>query len=150
MYLKDDNFKEINNTFTTSDDVAPLFKPPKCADSLWSYIKESLMTASSKNPCMVHIQEKAFSSNKTLISIVESSKDDGTKIQITSVTQMLYSANLNICKLHRVFDAPFFKLEYTNSFLSFLSHTNSPSSSRIWINRQKKSSKNNHVSINFS
>ena len=85
--------------------------------------KNPPMTAISKNPCIVFkqkssygIQAKVFYFIKPLIFILESSKDDETKTQITSVIQMLCSTNLDIIRLRRVFAAQFFKPDY-KSFL---------------------------------
>ena len=54
-------------------------------------------------------QAKVFSSIKPLISILESSKDDETNTQITSVIQMICSTNLDISGLRKDFAVPFFQ-----------------------------------------
>ena len=40
IHLKDDILKEINDKFTSSEDVATLFTSPKFPDSRWISIKE--------------------------------------------------------------------------------------------------------------
>ena len=74
--------------------------------------KNPLMTAMSKNTCMVFKQKSL--SIKLLISILESSKDDQTNTPFTSVIQMLCSTHLDISRLRRVFVTPFFKPEKKN------------------------------------
>ena len=71
-HSKDDILKEINDEFTPSDDVAPIFMPPKFPDNLCSFIKESL-NDSYKQKSLYGIQAKVISSIKPLISILESS-----------------------------------------------------------------------------
>ena len=76
-----------------SDEVAAFFMPSKFPDSLWSSIKESSNDC-YKQKYLYDIQAKVFSSIKPLFSNLESSKDNETKTQITSVIQMLCSTNL--------------------------------------------------------
>ena len=80
----DDILKEINEKFSSSEDAAPLFMPPKFPDSLWSSIKESTRDF-YKQRSLYGIHAKVFSSIKPFISILKSYKDDETKTQITSV-----------------------------------------------------------------
>ena len=76
--MKYDILKDINDKYTPADDVASLLTSPKFPDSLWSSIKES-SNDWYKQKSLYGIQAQVFSSIKTLISILESSKDDENK-----------------------------------------------------------------------
>ena len=93
--MKDDIHKDINDKFTPSDDMAPHSYAPMFSDSPWSSIKESFNDCYIQNSSMV-FKPKSFIPSKPLIYILESSKDDKTKTQITSVIQMLCSTNPDI------------------------------------------------------
>ena len=79
IYLKDDILNEMNDKFTPSDDEASLFMALKFPDST---IKESINDC-YKQKSLYGIQTKVFSSIKPLISILEFSKYDWTKTEIT-------------------------------------------------------------------
>ena len=70
-----------------------------------------------KQKSLYGVQAKVFPSIKPSICILESSKDDETNTQITSVIQMHCITNLDISRLLRVFAPPFFKPKYKKSFL---------------------------------
>ena len=81
IHLKDDILKEINDTFFFFWWCGPpSFMPPKFSDSIWSVLsKNLLMTDISRS--LSDVQAQVFYSIKHLISIIESSRDDGTKTQ---------------------------------------------------------------------
>ena len=68
----------------------------------------------------IHLKDDILKEiNDKFTSFDESFRDDGTKIQITSVIQMLCSTNLDIIRLQIVFAAPFFKPEYKKLLVPF-------------------------------
>ena len=81
IHLRDDIVKEINGKFTPSDDVVPLIMPPKFLDSLWISIKESCNDC-YKEKSLYGIQAKVLYSIKPLIYILQSSKDDETRLKL--------------------------------------------------------------------